>query len=506
MDYLPIFMNLRGRPLLVVGGGAVAARKLQLLVSAGATATVVAPALCDTLRAQASQGRLQHRAREFAPDDIAGHWLVIAATDSRAVNEQVAAAAEAARVPCNVVDKQDLCSFIMPAIIDRSPVQIAVSTGGASPVLARLVRERLESLLDQSLGTLARFADRWRSTARNVLRDTRARREFVSWLLTGPAARAVEAQRESAADRLAKAELDRRTPAARRAPAAGHVSLVGAGPGDPGLLTLKGLRALQEADVVVHDRLASSEVVELARRDAERIDVGKIAGGAGAQQSDINELLVQLARAGRRVVRLKGGDPFVFGRGGEEIDYLMAHGIGFDVVPGVSAALAAGAYSGVPLTDRRHAQSVRFLTGNSDALLDAFDFSDVAHGRETLAVYMSVAHLPRLQHRLLLAGVAPDMPVAFVENASRPQQRVIVGTVGSLARTAREQAVVAPCICLIGNVAAAAESHHWFGAAALRRDELCRYAASGRMTPSVSNCVHLTPWLPSTVRDQITRA
>ncbi len=462
MRYFPVFLDLQGRDVLVVGGGAVALRKAETLRSAGARVTVIGESIHDELRARAARGEIALVERCFAASDVAAPWLIVAATNSRDVNAEVARAAQAARIPCNVVDDRELSSCIMPAIIDRSPVQIAVSTGGTSPVLARLIRERLEALLDESLGPLARFADRWRATARQVLANVTARRQYFSWLLTGPAASAIRARRGADADRLATRELARRRRLADRdaalaegSPAAGHVSLVGAGPGDPGLLTLKGLRALQEADVVIHDRLASPDVLELARRDAERIDAGK-RPGAGATQSGINALLVEHARRGRRVVRLKGGDPFIFGRGGEEIDALRAAGISFDVIPGITAAVAAGAYAAIPLTDRRHAQAVRLITGNDAAVLDAFDFSDVAAGRETLAVYMGVAQLPALRERLLRAGAPPALHVAIVENSSRANQRVVATTVDDLAAAAAAHRVSSPAVTLVGSVTASA--------------------------------------------------
>src|SRR6185436_10276758 len=424
MRYFPLFLDLAGKPVLLVGGGDVAARKFALLGEAGAAVTVVAPALGTALTAVLERGAITHVARAFQAADLDGSWLVVAATDDRAVNAAVAAAAHAARIPCNVVDDRELSSFIMPAIIDRSPVQIAVSTGGTSPVLARLIRERLETLLDGSLGPLAAFADRWRERVKAKFADIGARRRFLSWMLTGPVAASLRAGRHQRAEDLTARALE--DPAAVPQ---GHVVLVGAGPGNAGLMTLQGLRALQEADVIVHDRLVSPEVLDLARRDAARFDVGKFVGGGGATQEEINELLVEHAQRGEYVVRLKGGDPFVFGRGGEEIEFLSRHGVSFEVIPGITAALAAGAYAGVPLTDRRHAQAVRFLTGNSDEQLAQFNFTDLAAGRETLAFYMSVGRLTSLRDKLLASGVAGTMPVVFVENASRTEQRVVVTTV-----------------------------------------------------------------------------
>ena len=464
MQYFPLFLDLKGKPVLLVGGGEVAARKFSLLADAGARVTVVAPRLGVELEAALARGAIEHHAREFAGTDVSSVWLVVAATDDRAVNAAVAAAAEAVRIPCNVVDDRELSSFIMPAIIDRSPVQIAVSTGGASPVLARLIRERLETLLDSSLGPLAAFADRWRTAIRAKFSDIGARRRFLSWMLTGPVSASLRAGREHQADEITRKALE-----SSDGIPTGHVVLVGAGPGNSGLMTLQGLRALQEADVIVHDRLVSAEVLELARRDAARFDVGKFVGGGGATQEEINKLLVEHAQRGEYVVRLKGGDPFVFGRGGEEIDFLRRHGVSFEVVPGITAALAAGAYSGVPLTDRRHAQSVRLLTGNSDEQLAQFSYSDLAAGRETLAFYMSVGRLAGLRVTLLNAGVAPTMPVAFIENASRAEQRVLVTTVDGMHRDAVMQQIKAPTLMIIGNVASSAAELQWFGRAVTQR-------------------------------------
>jgi uroporphyrin-III C-methyltransferase/precorrin-2 dehydrogenase/sirohydrochlorin ferrochelatase len=460
--YFPIFLDIKGKPVLLVGGGDIAARKYSLLSEAGASVTVVAPVLGEEMAAALARGAIAYVARAFAESDVGGQWLVVAATDDRAVNSAVSAAATAARIPCNVVDDRELSSFIMPAIIDRSPVQIAVSTGGTSPVLARLIRERLETLLDSSLGTFAAFADRWRERVKARFADIGARRRFLSWMLTGPVAASLRADRQAQAEELTRKALEMSD-----ALPAGHVVLVGAGPGNSGLMTLQGLRALQEADVIVHDRLVSAEVLDLARRDAARFDVGKFVGGGGATQEEINKLLVEHAQRGEYVVRLKGGDSFVFGRGGEEIDYLREHGVSFEVVPGITAAIAAGAYSGIPLTDRRYAQSVRFLTGNSDEQIAQYSYSDLAAGRETLAFYMSVGRLVGLRAQLLAAGVAAAMPVAFIENASRAEQRVIVTTVDAMQRDAVMNHVKAPTLMIIGNVAKTAAGLQWFGRPAL---------------------------------------
>jgi uroporphyrin-III C-methyltransferase/precorrin-2 dehydrogenase/sirohydrochlorin ferrochelatase len=460
--YFPIFLDIKGKPVLLVGGGDVAARKYSLLAEAGAAVTVVAPELGEEMAAALARGAIAHVARAFAGSDVGGQWLVVAATDDRAVNCAVSAAATAARIPCNVVDDRELSSFIMPAIIDRSPVQIAVSTGGTSPVLARLIRERLETLLDSSLGTFAAFADRWRERVKARFANIGARRRFLSWMLTGPVAASLRADRHAQAEELTRKALE-----ASDALPAGHVVLVGAGPGNAGLMTLQGLRALQEADVIVHDRLVSAEVLDLARRDASRFDVGKFVGGGGATQEEINKLLVEHAQRGEYIVRLKGGDPFVFGRGGEEIDFLRQHGVSFEVIPGITAALAAGAYSGIPLTDRRQSQSVRLLTGNSDEQLAQYNYADLAAGRETLTFYMSVGRLAGLRRQLLAVGVPSDMPVAFIENASRAEQRVLLSTVEGMQRDAAANQIKAPTLMIIGNVVKSAAELQWVGRAAL---------------------------------------
>jgi uroporphyrin-III C-methyltransferase/precorrin-2 dehydrogenase/sirohydrochlorin ferrochelatase len=461
MRYFPLFLDLAGKPVLLVGGGEVAARKFALLADAGAIVTMVAPTLGSEMTAAVAAGAARHVARQFEAGDVGGVWLVVAATDDRAANAAVAEAASALRIPCNVVDDRELSSFIMPAIIDRSPVQIAVSTGGASPVLARLIRERLETLLDGSLGTLAGFADHWRDRIRAKFSDLGARRRFLSWMLTGPVAASLRAGRTQRAEDLTARALE--DPAAVPQ---GHVVLVGAGPGNAGLMTLQGLRALQEADAIVHDRLVSPEVLDLARRDAARFDVGKFVGGGGATQDEINALLVEHAQRGEYVVRLKGGDPFVYGRGGEEIDHLRAHGVSFEVVPGITAAIAAGAYAGIPLTDRRYSQAVRFLTGNSDEQLAQYSYDDLAAGRETLCFYMSVGRLAGLRAQLLGAGVSAGMPVAFIENASRIEQRVVLSNVDAMQRDATANQVKAPTLMIIGNVAKSAAELQWFGRAA----------------------------------------
>lgn len=459
MDFYPLFAELKDRAVLVVGGGEVAERKIGMLLRAGARVEVVATRLNEGLQRLRQRGELRHRALVFAPPQLDGAWLAVAATDDTELNRRVAAAATARRVWVNVVDDAALSSFQVPAVIDRSPLVVAVSSGGAAPVLARAVRERIERLLAPSLGGLARLLERWRSRIRAAL-PLAGRREWYEGLLDGPLPALVAAGRIEDAERTLARELDAPQVARR-----GRVLLVGAGPGGPGLLTLDGLRALQQADVVVHDALVSPEVLDLARRDARRIDVGKRAGGTNTAQDEIHRILIEEARAGRVVVRLKGGDPCVFGRGGEEMQALRAAGIDYAVVPGVTAALACAAYAGIPLTHREHAQSLRLLTAHCADSIDTLEWRALAADRQTLAVYMGAHRASLLAERLIAQGRAADTPVALIENGARADQRVLRGTLAELPDLAKQLRKGAPALLVIGAVAALADTLHWYGAA-----------------------------------------
>ena len=461
MRHFPLFADLAGRRVLLVGGGEVAARKLRLLLDADARVRLVAPRVGDALVPLLQDPRVVHLAEPFATEHLQGVLLAVAATDDRAVNAAVAAAGREREVLVNVVDDVELSSFIVPAIVDRSPLVIAVSTGGAAPVLARLVREKLEVAIDGSFGALAVLLERWRARLKAAFPDLARRRQAYESAVRGAVAAHVRAGRAEAAEYELRALV-----AGGRAPAGvGTVTLVGAGPGDAGLLTLNGLRALQRADVVLHDRLVSPEVLDLARRDADRISVGKMAGGHSVGQGRIHELMLEHARAGRHVVRLKGGDPFVFGRGGEELECLAAHGIPFQVVPGITAALACGAYAGIPLTHREHAQSVRLVTAHTGEALAGLDWAALAEERQTLAFYMGVGGLAAIRANLLAHGRPASTPVAIVENGSRADQRVTLTTLGELDAVARDGGIRSPALVIVGEVAALASRLHWFGAA-----------------------------------------
>src|SRR5262245_10670500 len=447
MRHLPIFLDLDAAPALVVGGGRVAARRIALLHSAGASVTVVAPAARPEIEELSARGRLHWLRRAFAPGDVSGMRVVFAATDDQAVNRAVSLAARAERIPVNVADDGEHSNFILPAIVDRSPLVVAISSGGVAPMLATAVRARLETLLDQSWGRLAQFAERWRRAIRQRRAGLSARRRLYEWLLDGVVAQEVRAGRENEADRLLGEALQ-----ADEAPTRGFVSLVGAGPGDPELVTLRALRALQRADVVLADRLVGPEILALARREAEVIDVGKAAGGHGESQERINRLLVLHARRGRRVVRLKGGDPLIFARGGEEAEWLARHGIAYEIVPGITAALGCAAYAGIPLTHRRHAQSLQFLTAHGADAANEIDWRPLARRNQTLVGYMGVAAAESVQGRLLGARMPPATPVAIVENGTRPGQCVVVTDLAGLGEAVRDHAIESPALLIIGEV------------------------------------------------------
>ena len=447
MDYLPLFMQLRSQPVVVVGGGRIAVRKVELLRKNGAQITVVSPELREELQRLASSGEIRHIPGRFAEAHIEGATIVVAATNDHEVNVAVSGAARARKIPVNVVDNPALSTFIFPAIVDRSPIIAAVSSGGESPVLARRVREQIEALLPQRLGALARFLGERRRAVQNTL-GALARRPFWERIVGGVVATRVLAGDDAGAEKAFESEL--RTSHLTGANSLGEVYLIGAGPGDPDLLTLRAQQLLQQADVVLYDRLVPDAVVGRARRDAERVFVGKDHGDHQAQDR-INELLVDYARRGLRVARLKGGDPFIFGRGGEEIEVLTRHGIPYISVPGITAALGAAASAGIPLTHRRLAQSVTFVAGH---VLDdeSLDWRALAGPRRTVVFYMGVSHLDRIVAKLRDSGANADHPVAIVERATLPEQRTLRGTLATIEEIARSAAVTAPALLIVGDV------------------------------------------------------
>ena len=462
MDYLPIFFDIRKQPCIVVGGGEVAMRKCAILLRAGARVTVIAPSLHAAFEADLAAARIAHRAGEFRAEDLAGVVLAVAATDDDAVNRAVAAAARAARIPVNVVDQPALCSFIMPSIIDRKPVIVAVSSGGASPVLARLLRARLETLIPSGYGRLAALAAVFRDQVKARFKPLE-RRRFWERVLQGPIAELVFAGRGDAAHKALQETLDdKRLADPRFSLAGGEVSLVGAGPGDPDLLTFRALRLMQSADVVVYDRLVSQPVLDLVRRDAERIYAGKERAQHALPQDDINHLLIRLAKEGKRVVRLKGGDPFIFGRGGEEIDTLAAEGILFQVVPGITAASGCAAYAGIPLTHRDCAQSVVFVTGHLQDGSMNLNWPALAQPRQTIVFYMGLIGVDILCRELIAHGLPATTPAALIQQGTTPEQRVLTGDLATLPEIVRQGGVKAPTLIIIGEVVKLRERLKWF--------------------------------------------
>ncbi len=455
MRYFPAFLDLAGQSVLLVGGGAAALRKLRLLLKAGAEVTVVAPRAGAEIEALAASGAVEVVRRGFVAGDVTGCSIVQAATGLEAVDSRVAEAARLAGLPVNVVDRPDLSSFIMPAIVDRDPLVIGISSGGAAPVLARRLREKIEALLPAGLGRLARFAEAFRGAVEANLPGFAERRRFWERFFDGPLAEKILAGDErSARERMLV--LVNGGAASRAAgqchAGSGTVQIVGAGPGDPDLLTFKALRLLQRADVVVYDKLVGPEIIDYARRDAERIYVGKSKANHAKTQDQINALLLRHARAGKQVVRLKGGDPFVFGRGGEEQAYLKAHGIEVEVVPGITAATGCAAAAGIPLTYRGEAQAVTFLTGDAHDGEPDLDWAQLVKLRQTLAIYMGVSTAGVIARRLIEHGLDPATPVAVIENGTLPNQKVATGSLAGLEALLGVNGIVGPALIVVGDV------------------------------------------------------
>jgi len=465
MEHLPLFARLTDRRCLVVGGGVVGTRKVRQLRSAGALVTVEAPSLTDELQRLADQGEIEfdppgdsgNHARAIDAERLSRYWLIVAATDDKFVNARIASAADAAKRFCNVVDDPDLSSFIMPAIVDRAPITVAISSGGHSPVLARWVKGLIESWLPVRLGELAKLAGRWRARVSKTISNLDQRRRFWEQVIEGPVPEHVYAGR----DVDAEVALDRLLAEWRstRARPTGEAYLVGAGPGSADLITLRGRQLLAQAEVVLYDRLVGEEVLEFARRDAELISVAKTPGQPSIKQAQINRLLVEHVRAGKRVCRLKGGDPMIFGRGGEELEALAEAGLPFQVVPGVSAVEGCASYAGIPLTLRGAAQSVVLTTGHTERGIA--EVSSFEPG-QTLALYMGVARYAVLAERLMARGYDPETPVAVVERGTTKHQRVIGTVLGSLARAAEAHEVSAPALLLVGETTRFAERYSWY--------------------------------------------
>ncbi|MGL6159206.1 siroheme synthase CysG [Microbulbifer sp.] len=458
MRYLPLAFDVQDRPCLLVGGGAVATRKARLLARAGARLTVVAPEITDELRQliEDSDGQFFHAT--YHADFLDGAELVIAATADPAVNAEVSADAQERKLPVNAVDAPELCSFTFPAIVERGPLSIGISSGGAAPVLAQRLRAQLEALLSPGIGALAELAMRLRDKVKTALPEPQ-RKDFWRWVFSGPVASRVEAGKTSEGEAELLAALNNWRGSA--APV-GEVYLVGGGPGDPDLLTFRALRLMQQADVVLYDRLVSPQVLDLVRRDAERIYVGKKKEFHSVPQDGINQLLVDLAGKGKKVLRLKGGDPFIFGRGGEEIDKLAEARIPFQVVPGITAASGCSTYAGIPLTHRDYAQSVRFITGHLKEGELQLPWKELATPGQTLVFYMGLTGLPTICEQLISHGMPANTPVALVEKGTTREQRVVVGDLSSIPALAEEKSVEAPALTIVGGVVSLHEKLRWY--------------------------------------------
>ena len=455
MQFLPLFHKLQDRLVLVIGGCEVALRKARLLSDAGAVLHVVAPEIRSELQELAGPGGIFLRG--YASSDLQGVALVIAATDDVPLNAQISAEAQALGIPVNVVDAPALCSVIFPAIVDRSPLIVAVSSGGDAPVLARLIRAKIETWIPATYGQLANLGKRFRERVKQLFHDVQQRRVFWEDVFQGQIAESVFAGKPEEGERLLEERLAGAAPRAM-----GEVYLVGAGPGDHDLLTFSALRLMQQADVVLYDRLVAPAIIELCRRDAERIYVGKRRADHAVPQEQINQLLIDLARQGKRVLRLKGGDPFIFGRGGEEIEQLAAEDIPFQVVPGITAASGCAAYAGIPLTHRYHSQSVRFVTGHLKDGSSNLPWKDLVAPGQTLVFYMGLVGLPDICEQLIAHGRSGTTPAALVQQGTTQNQRVFTGTLETLPQLVAEHEVHAPTLVIVGEVVTLRDKLAWF--------------------------------------------
>lgn len=458
MDIFPISLKLQQQPCLIVGGGHIAYRKALLLQKAGARIDVVAPDIEENLRELVSQSQGQYVAAPFSTDFPLVHYrLVIAATDQADVNRLVFEVCEARNILVNSVDDPPNCRFMVPAIVDRSPLVISIASNGTSPVLSRQIRTQLETTIPHGMGKLAAFSGQWRTRVKAKIANPDERRIFWEDLYAGPLKEQVFNDNLAEAEHLIEQALEAWTTPK------GEVYLVGAGPGDPELLTLKALRLMQQADVVIYDRLVSQPIMDLCRRDAEKVYVGKARSNHAVPQEGINALLVEYAQQGKRVCRLKGGDPFIFGRGGEEIEELFAAGVPFQVVPGITAASGCSAYAGIPLTHRDYAQSVRFLTGHLKEGSPELPWQELVYENQTLVLYMGLVGLEKICQRLIEHGQRPNMPVALVSKGTTPDQCVIEGTLADIASQVTAYQIQAPTLTIIGEVVRLREKLQWQG-------------------------------------------
>ncbi|WP_321323471.1 siroheme synthase CysG [Thiomicrorhabdus sp.] len=454
MDYLPIFVNIKDQHCLIIGGGAVAARKADLFIKSGAIVTVVSPELKTEMKHHLSHGKIVWQMGCFS-EELVEHLskpkYVISATDDEDINQAVYRYCQKNQIPVNVADQTQYCDFILPAIIDRSPMTIAVSTGGRSPVLARVMKARLETLIPAGFGRLTDLVGCYRQKVKDAIQDLDGRKAFWEKLLDSTFIDKTVQGRIEEAERHIENQIDAVKTSGQEIPI-GEVYLIGAGPGDPDLMTFKGLRLLQQADVILYDRLVAPEIIEMARREAERIYVGKKDKWHKVQQLDISQLMVDLAKQGKRVARLKGGDPYIFGRGAEEAEVLKNNGISFEVVPGITAAAGCSAYAGFPLTHREFSQSVSLITGHQQAGAEGIDYARLANSGDTMVFYMGIKNAPKIQEGLLKYGMNPDTPAAIIEKGTTPEQKVTITSLDKLSQTIDENHIKPPSLLVIGDV------------------------------------------------------
>jgi len=459
MKYFPIFVDAEHIHCLVVGAGEVAARKCELLLKTPAKITIVAPWVSNAVRELAKSEQVTLIEREFTANDLAHIQLVFVATDKEAINKSVHDLAHSRGILVNVVDNTPLCKFITPSIVDRSPIIIAMSSGGVAPVLLRYIRQKLESVIPHNIKRLGEFSEKYRDKVKGALSSVTDRRYFWEDVLDGDIGENVlQGNKTLAAEQLDTA-LNKYASGDKPA---GQVYLVGAGPGDPDLLTFRALRLMQKADVVVYDRLVSKEILELVRRDAEKIYVGKAKSNHTIPQEEINDLLAKLAKEGNRVVRLKGGDPFIFGRGGEEIETLIDEGIDFQVVPGITAAIGASSYAGIPLTHRDHAQSVTFTTGHLRNNTIDLDWPSLVKPNHTLVFYMGLTGLAIICEKLIDNGMDQTTPIALIEKATRAEQKVVTGTLATICELKASSTLKPPTLIIVGSVVSLHKQLNWF--------------------------------------------
>ena len=461
MDYLPVFLDIRGRRVLVDGGDTIAARRVERALAAGAAVVAFDPAPGQELLGLRGQPGLEIHERLPEPADVRGCAIIYGASEDRARDERLYDWSRAANVLCNIADWTEKCDFITPSIVDRSPIVIAISTGGAAPVIARILRARIESIIPSAFGQLARFTGGFRDRIATAIQTGRGRRRFWERMIDGPAGDMFLAGNTDRAEKQITDDLD--SYVAGSSQKTGEVYLVGAGPGDPDLLTFRALRLMQRCDVILYDRLVGEDIMALVRRDARRIYVGKMPDEHTMAQEDIQDLMVRLAKEGNRVLRLKGGDPFIFGRGGEEIEKLAENGIAFQIVPGITAAAGCGTYAGIPLTHRDHAQSCTFVTAHGKDGALALDWKSLIRPGQTLAVYMGLSNLPTLVSGARDLGVDMDTPAAVIQNGTRANQVVVTGPLSDIATLAQEAQMTSPAMILIGSVVTLRDKLNWTG-------------------------------------------